>query len=108
MCSSDLCVANGYWRDPDLTARRFGTALDERGTRTVRTGDLGRFDADGRLVFRGRADHRIKIRGNRVELAEVEQAIADLPGIEQAAAVVIGENRAQTLLVSPGKILRAS
>ena len=21
------CVANGYWRDPDLTARRFGTAL---------------------------------------------------------------------------------
>ena len=61
-------LANGYWRDPELTAERFSADLDGKGTRLVRTGDLGRINADGLLEFRGRKDDRIKIRGNRIEL----------------------------------------
>jgi non-ribosomal peptide synthetase component F len=71
-------VANGYWRNPELTAERFSPDLDGKGTRLIRTGDLGRINAEGLLEFHGRKDDRIKIRGNRVELVEIEQALERL------------------------------
>ncbi|KIF04899.1 hypothetical protein PL81_16125, partial [Streptomyces sp. RSD-27] len=46
--------------------------------------DLGRIDADGQLVFLGRADDQVKIRGHRLEPARVERALCELPGVEQA------------------------
>ena len=82
-------VANGYWRDPELTAERFSADLDGKGTRLVRTGDLGRINADGLLEFRGRKDDRIKIRGNRIELMDIERALERLPGIDRAAVVAV-------------------
>jgi len=77
-------VALGYWRMPELTARRFG---ERDGVRTYRTGDLARRLPDGDLVFLGRADRLVKIRGYRVELGEVEAHLAALPGVGQAAVV---------------------
>jgi non-ribosomal peptide synthetase component F len=50
-------VASGYWRHPELTAERFSADLDGKGARLVRTGDLGRINADGLLEFCGRKDH---------------------------------------------------
>ena len=75
-------LANGYWRDPELTAERFSADLDGNGTRLVRTGDRGRINADGLLEFCGRKDDRIKIRGNRIELMDIERTLESLPGIE--------------------------
>ena len=72
-------VANGYWRDPELTAMRFSADLDGNGTRLVRIGDLGRINSDGLLEFCGRKDDRIKIRGNRIELMDIERALERLP-----------------------------
>ena len=80
-------VANGYWRDPELTAERYSADLDGNGTRLVRTGDLGRINVDGLLEFRGRKDDRIKVRGNRIELKEIDRALERLPGVDRAAAV---------------------
>ena len=71
-------MANGYWRDPVLTAERFSADLDGKGTRLVRTGDLGRINAEGLLEFRGRKDDRIKIRGNRIELMDIERTLEKL------------------------------
>ena len=79
----------GYWRDPNLTAERFSADLDGKGTRLVRTGDLGRINDDGLLELRGRKDDRVKIRGNRIELGEIDRALETVPGIEQAAAVAV-------------------
>ena len=62
-------AANGYWRNPDLTALRFSGDLDGEGTRLIRTGDLGRINSDGLLEFCGRMDDRIKICGNRIRTA---------------------------------------
>ena len=94
------CVANGYWRDPELTADRFSDDLDGSGTRLVRTGDLGRISADGLLEIHGRKDHRIKIRGNRIDLMDIERALKNLPGIEQAAVVAIRRENHEPLLVA--------
>jgi amino acid adenylation domain-containing protein len=93
-------VANGYWRNPELTAERFSADLDGKGTRLVRTGDLGRINAEGLLEFRGRKDDRIKIRGNRIELGEIEQAIERLPGIDRAAIVAVPRENHEPMLVA--------
>jgi amino acid adenylation domain-containing protein len=93
-------VSKGYWRDPELTAKRFSADLDGKGTRIVRTGDRGRINADGLLEFCGRKDDRIKIRGNRIELNDIEQALERLPGVVRAAAVATPRENQEALLVA--------
>ena len=93
-------LANGYWRDPKLTAERFSADLDGNGTRLLRTGDRGRINADGLLEFYGREDSRIKIRGNRIELLDIERAFEGLPGIDRVAVVAVARDRHEPVLVA--------
>jgi amino acid adenylation domain-containing protein len=68
-------VATGYHNRPELTRERFlpnpFEAAGDYGT-LYRTGDLGRFMADGNIEFLGRRDAQVKINGVRLELGEVE------------------------------------
>ncbi len=93
-------LANGYWREPELTADRFSDDLDGEGTRLVRTGDRGRINTEGLLEFCGRADDRVKIRGNRIELREVERAFEKLPGIDRVAVVAVRRGKGDQILVA--------
>jgi len=90
-------LADGYWRDPGLTAERFPAAID--GTRSCRTGDLGRLRPDGVLEHVGRKDFQVKIRGVRVHLGEVEAALAAVPGARDVAAVAFDEPTGEKILV---------
>jgi acyl-CoA synthetase (AMP-forming)/AMP-acid ligase II len=95
-------VANGYHRREQLTAQRF--VEDPFNTsptgKLYRTGDLGRWRADGTLEHLGRADQQVKIRGFRIELGEVEAALRALPEVEQAVAVALDAGRADRRLVA--------
>lgn len=53
----------------------------------VRTDDLGRLDADGRLHLLGRRDHVVVSGGLNVPGAAVEQMLARAPGIDDVAVV---------------------
>ncbi len=77
-------LADGYLSQPELTGERFPTL---RGERWYLTGDLGRYDAKGRLHHLGRIDNQIKIRGHRVELEEVECHLRIAAGTQLVAAV---------------------
>jgi len=82
-------VARGYLDRPGLTAERFvpdpfGT---EAGTRLYKTGDRGRYLADGNLEFLGRVDNQVKVRGYRVELGEIEAALAEHPAVRECAVL---------------------
>lgn len=60
-----------------------GAALDEAGWFT--TGDLGAFDADGRLQVLGRADDVIISGGENVPVPGVEAALRAAPGVADVA-----------------------
>jgi amino acid adenylation domain-containing protein len=76
-------VARGYRGDAELTARRF---VEVAGERWYRTGDLGRYLADGMLEFLGREDQQVKIGGHRIELGEIEAALESDPAVSRAVA----------------------
>ncbi|MEK7761829.1 MAG: phosphopantetheine-binding protein, partial [Nitrospirota bacterium] len=78
-------VARGYHGRPDLTADRFipHPFSPHPGAKLYRTGDLGRYRTDGRIVHLGRIDHQVKIRGFRIELGEIEAIISRHPKIKQ-------------------------
>jgi acyl-CoA synthetase (AMP-forming)/AMP-acid ligase II/thioesterase domain-containing protein/acyl carrier protein len=80
-------IADGYWGNPEETARAFPPDPASPGRRVFRTGDLGRFEPDGRLIHLGRKDEQIKIRGHRVQPLEVESALRGLDGVRDAAVV---------------------
>ncbi|MFD5629070.1 AMP-binding protein [Streptomyces sp. NPDC127072] len=56
-----------------------------------RTGDLGRYDADGLLEYRGRADDMAKVRGYRIEPAEVEAVLVAHEAVRNAVVLVVGD-----------------
>lgn len=86
-------VTLGYHNRADLTAQRFvASPFDPAaGVRLYRTGDRGRWCADGLLEHIGRLDFQIKLRGYRIEPGEIEAALTTHPQVLQS--VVIGDDR---------------
>jgi amino acid adenylation domain-containing protein len=70
-------VAKGYFNNPELTNKYFlqNNFDPESSGKVYRTGDLGRYLADGTIEFLGRKDNQVKIRGYRIELGEIQEAI---------------------------------
>lgn len=89
----------GYFRNPDATAR----ALREGA---LHTGDLGKFDQEGNLLFLGRMTDSVRCRGENVSAWEVEHVATRHPGVEDCAMIgVVAEVGEQDikLFVKPKK-----
>ncbi|MDF2397604.1 amino acid adenylation domain-containing protein, partial [Pseudomonas sp. 3MA1] len=79
-------VARGYLNRPELTAERFLKDPFSEG-RLYRTGDVGRFLADGNIEYLGRNDDQVKIRGLRIELGEIQARLGEFPQILEATVL---------------------
>ncbi|MGQ5348916.1 amino acid adenylation domain-containing protein, partial [Xanthomonas arboricola pv. corylina] len=95
-------VALGYLNRPELTAERFiaDPFAADRGARMYRSGDMGRWRADGTLEYLGRNDYQVKIRGFRIELGEIEMQLAACPGIREAVVLAYGGDAGDKRLVA--------
>lgn len=93
-------LAQGYWRQPDLTAARFLDVPDYPERKRYHTGDLGRFDESGRLYHLGRKDLQTKIRGRRIELTEIELTLAQHPQVKEVAVVTQRSNGEDNQLIA--------
>jgi len=91
-------LAKGYWSDPARTATSFVPGND--GAMLYRTGDLGRYLADGNIEFLGREDSQVKVQGYRIELGDIEAALQSHPAIAAAAVNAIGEHQQGKTLVA--------
>ncbi|MFK3651161.1 amino acid adenylation domain-containing protein [Lysobacter enzymogenes] len=82
-------VARGYLDRPELTAERFlrDPFSPVEGARMYKTGDLGRWRADGSIEYLGRNDFQVKIRGFRIELGEIEAKLLACAGVREAAVI---------------------
>src|SRR5581483_10733274 len=83
-------VARGYLNRPQLTAECFikDPYGAEREGRMYKTGDLGRWRADGTIEYLGRNDFQVKIRGYRIELGEIEAQLTSHPQVREAVVLV--------------------
>lgn len=82
-------VARGYLNRPELTNERFvHNPFDKSSAGSMyRTGDMGKFLANGDVHYLGRIDHQVKIRGHRIELAEIEAALTALDSVKESVVV---------------------
>lgn len=74
ICIRGTRLTLGYYRNPEITAKAFvQNPLNDLYPELIyRTGDLGKYNDRGELVFLSRKDFQIKHMGHRIELGEIE------------------------------------
>ena len=89
ICVRGTALALGYYRCPEQNSLHFtqNPLNPNYPERIYRTGDLGRYNDRGELVFSGRKDFQIKYMGHRIELEEIEREMNAIEGVERACCL---------------------
>lgn len=89
ICMRGSGLAYGYYNDPKATEEVFvQNPLNTVYKETIYcTGDLGKYNEYGELVYVCRKDFQIKHRGRRIELGEIEITVAALNGIAECCCL---------------------
>jgi fatty-acyl-CoA synthase len=80
-------VMMGYYKNPEATR----ATITPEGW--LKTGDLGRFDAQGFLSVTGRLKEMFKSGGTNVYPAEIEQHLSRHPSVKLAAVIGVPDER---------------
>ena len=84
-------MMTGYHGQPERT--REAEWFDPQGTRFIRTGDIGRFDADGFLTLLDRKKDMLISGGFNVYPSDLEAVLRDHPGVQEVAVVGVPSPR---------------
>lgn len=89
ICVSGTCVSLGYYNDSERTNIVFVQNPLNTNTyeRIYRTGDLGKYDCNGNLIYTSRKDFQIKHLGHRIELGEIEAQVEKNEFVSRAVCI---------------------
>ena len=95
ICLRGTCLTLGYYGDFARTHEAFvQNPLNDKYPELIyRTGDLGRYNERGELVFLSRKDNQIKHMGHRIELGEVEVVACMDEAVRAACCLYDGEKK---------------
>ena len=104
-------MMNGYHRQPEKT--REAEWFDPSGKRFIRTGDIGRFDADGFLVLFDRKKDMIISGGFNIYPSDMESELREHPAVLESAVVGVpseawGETPVAFVVLRPGQAVEAA
>lgn len=99
ICIRGTCLTHGYYHNPEKTAEAFtqNPCNPYFPDLIYHTGDLGRWDEQGELVFVSRKDYQIKHMGHRIELGEIEADVNLIDGIRACCCIFIPDNKKMVL-----------
>ena len=95
ICVGGTALALGYYKDRERTNQVFvqnplNTAYNEM---IYRTGDLGKYNSDGDLIYVSRKDFQIKHLGHRIELGEIEAVTMAREGVTRTCCIYDSEKQ---------------
>jgi acyl-CoA synthetase (AMP-forming)/AMP-acid ligase II len=98
-------MMSGYYRQPEKTAE--AEWYSPEGKRFIRTGDMGRFDADGFLTLLDRKKDMIITGGFNVYPSDLEAVLREHPDVAEASVVGVpseawGETPVAWVVKKPG------
>lgn len=92
-------VGEGYINNPKLTSEKFINIPLEDGL-WYRSGDSGKWLANGEIMYLGRLDSQLKIRGHLIELDEVTSRLKKCPGVHDAVVLGVSQAQGENVLVA--------
>lgn len=106
ICIRGTCLAHGYFHDLERTKEAFvQNPLNPAYPEIIyRTGDIGRLNENGELMFVSRKDFQIKHMGHRIELGEIEVYVNAVEGVD-IAGCVYEKKKSRIVLFYVGEIL---
>lgn len=89
ICVGGTALALGYYKDREKTDQVFvQNPLNKAYNEMIyRTGDLGKYNEDGDLVYVSRKDFQIKHLGHRIELGEIEAVTMAREGVTRTCCI---------------------
>ena len=89
ICIRGTALTLGYYKAFDKTHEAFvqNPLNDAYPELIYRTGDLGKYNDRGELLFVSRKDYQIKHMGHRIELGEIEATVNGIDGIKLACCI---------------------
>ncbi|OUM57551.1 hypothetical protein PIROE2DRAFT_17438, partial [Piromyces sp. E2] len=85
-------ICKGYLNNEKLTNEifvdcPFNNKDGSKKKKMYKTGDLGKWTDDGRVINLGRIDFQVKIRGQRIELGEIENTVKEIKTLDCALVI---------------------
>jgi len=89
ICVGGTALALGYFKDKERTNQAFvQNPLNNAYNELIyRTGDLGKYNEDGDLLYVSRKDFQIKHLGHRIELGEIEALTMAREGVTRTCCI---------------------
>ena len=89
ICIRGTRLTLGYYCDPEKTGEAFvqNPLNPYYSEKIYRTGDIGKYNGRGELVFLSRKDNQIKHMGHRIELGEIEMAANTHASVHSACCI---------------------